>query len=393
MGWKLEDGTLLKGGTDFEMTKDVTLTAEWKVESANGSTSIDTITDQDSSNSAINGENPGQGDLPETDNGNKGPDAPDYVVLPNEGESNSQVNDGNSSSNSQVTNTTPPQNQGGTATSPGNSGTTLPNSSGSSVSSSNNSNSSSAKDLTASPNAPPVNAPKNSSISAASESNKANLAAQATPTENPFSATLKNVFWSWDPVSGTLTIGNIGTNTATINIGAFTASTLPWLTAADGAAPQAIKHIVTKQNAYGGGITCDSFESWFENYTALVSFNGMGLVVTNSTSFARMFKGCVSLTSITGISGWHAEQATDYSEMFAGCSSLESIDLSVFVTADKPASGSGTVTRNRTNMLAGMTSLKQIRLGTMTSLVDTGLDAISSRTDQAWCLGCRRQSG
>ena len=73
-------------------------------------------------------------------------------------------------------------------------------------------------------------------------------------------------------VSGTLTIGNIGTNTATINIGAFTASTLPWLTAADGAAPQAIKHIVTKQNAYGGGITCDSFESWFENYTALVSF-------------------------------------------------------------------------------------------------------------------------
>ena len=75
--------------------------------------------------------------------------------------------------------------------SPGNSGTTLPNSSGSSVSSSNNSNSSSAKDLTASPNAPPVNAPKNSSISAASESNKANLAAQATPTENPFSATLK----------------------------------------------------------------------------------------------------------------------------------------------------------------------------------------------------------
>lgn len=382
LGWKLEDGTLLKGGTDFEMTKDVTLTAEWKVESANGSTSIDTITDQDSSNSAINGENPGQGDLPETDNGNKGPDAPDYVVLPNEGESNSQVNDGNSSSNSQVTNTTPPQNQGGTATSPGNSGTTLPNSSGSSVSSSNNSNSSSAKDLTASPNAPPVNAPKNSSISAASESNKANLAAQATPTENPFSATLKNVFWSWDPVSGTLTIGNIGTNTATINIGAFTASTLPWLTAADGAAPQAIKHIVTKQNAYGGGITCDSFESWFENYTALVSFNGMGLVVTNSTSFARMFKGCVSLTSITGISGWHAEQATDYSEMFAGCSSLESIDLSVFVTADKPASGSGTVTRNRTNMLAGMTSLKQIRLGTMTSLVDTGLDAISSRTDK-----------
>lgn len=252
LGWKLEDGTLLKGGTDFEMTKDVTLTAEWKVESANGSTSIDTITDQDSSNSAINGENPGQGDLPETDNGNKGPDAPDYVVLPNEGESNSQVNDGNSSSNSQVTNTTPPQNQGGTATSPGNSGTTLPNSSGSSVSSSNNSNSSSAKDLTASPNAPPVNAPKNSSISAASESNKANLAAQATPTENPFSATLKNVFWSWDPVSGTLTIGNIGTNTATINIGAFTASTLPWLTAADGAAPQAIKHIVTKQNAYTG---------------------------------------------------------------------------------------------------------------------------------------------
>lgn len=250
------------------------------------------------------------------------------------------------------------------------------------MSSSNNSNSSSAKDLTASPNAPPVNAPKNSSISAASESNKANLAAQATPTENPFSATLKNVFWSWDPVSGTLTIGNIGTNTATINIGAFTASTLPWLTAADGAAPQAIKHIVTKQNAYGGGITCDSFESWFENYTALVSFNGMGLVVTNSTSFARMFKGCVSLTSITGISGWHAEQATDYSEMFAGCSSLESIDLSVFVTADKPASGSGTVTRNRTNMLAGMTSLKQIRLGTMTSLVDTGLDAISSRTDK-----------
>lgn len=236
--------------------------------------------------------------------------------------------------------------------------------------------------MTASPNAPPVNAPKNSSISAASESNKANLAAQATPTENPFSATLKNVFWSWDPVSGTLTIGNIGTNTATINIGAFTASTLPWLTAADGAAPQAIKHIVTKQNAYGGGITCDSFESWFENYTALVSFNGMGLVVTNSTSFARMFKGCVSLTSITGISGWHAEQATDYSEMFAGCSSLESIDLSVFVTADKPASGSGTVTRNRTNMLAGMTSLKQIRLGTMTSLVDTGLDAISSRTDK-----------
>ena len=382
LGWKLEDGTLLKGGTDFEMTKDVTLTAEWKVESANGSTSIDTITDQDPSNSAVNGEKPGQDDLPQADDNNEDPNTPGYVVLPNENESNNQANNGNSSTNNQVSNTTPPPNQGGNAVSPGNSGTTLPNSSGSTVSSSNNSNSSSAKDLTASPNAPPVNAPKNSSISAASESNKANLAAQATPTENPFSATLKNVFWSWDPVSGTLTIGNIGTNTATINIGAFTASTLPWLTAADGAAPQAIKHIVTKQNAYGGGITCDSFESWFENYTALISFNGMGLAVTNSTSFARMFKGCVSLTSITGISGWHAEQATDYSEMFAGCSSLESIDLSVFVTADKPASGSGTVTRNRTNMLAGMTSLKQIRLGTMTSLVDTGLDAISSRTDK-----------
>ena len=431
LGWKLEDGTLLEGGTDFEMTENVTLTAEWKIEAVGDLMQSDQMADQDSSNSVISGENeksPVQSDLSDVKGSSQSSNAPGYVVLPDDGEPDSQVGNDNSSLNNQTTTTTPPQNQNGTATSSTDQGTTLPDSSDGSASASQNQNSSSTKDLTASPNAPPVDAPDNSSSSSTGEQDATqpdatqpdttqssatqsdasqssaqtstsqslasqattsqpsrssqSLTTQATPTENPFSATLTNVYWSWDPTTGTLTIGNIGTNTATINIGAFTASTLPWLTAADGAAPQAIKHIITKQNAYGGKITCDSFEGWFENYTALLSFDGMGLAITNSTSFARMFKGCVNLTSITGISEWHAEDATDYSEMFSGCSSLESLDLSVYVTADKPATGTGTVTRNRTDMLAGMTSLKSLRLGTMTSLADTGLDAISTRIDK-----------
>lgn len=91
-----------------------------------------------------------------------------------------------------------------------------------------------------------------------------------------------------------------------------------------------------------------------------------------------MFKGCQNLTTITGTASWSSTRGTNFTEMFSGCSSLESLDISDIHTANTT---SPTVNKTRTNMLAGMTSLKSLRLGANTSLVGSGLNTISSKLD------------
>ena len=209
-------------------------------------------------------------------------------------------------------------------------------------------------------------------------------AATTEPTKNYFNQVdnQHGLFWQWDSTSGTLTVGNDFTNAGDTNMGNYSASTLPWITApTGGAAPAQIKHIRFTINGYGGKMYATNFEGWFQDYTALVSFDGTGLAVDQATSFARMFKGCQNLTTMTGLADWRTERGTDYSEMFSGCSSLETIDLSGFYTSDGSGLAGASTAKNRTDMLAGMVMLKQIRLGSHSSLVDTGINTIASKLD------------
>lgn len=87
LGWKLPDGTLLAPGSKFEVTEDVTLTAAWKIDSADTNVSIQkpqTINKADSLNTAEKAEIAAQPSNPVLGPGY------DLVVIPTESETEDQ---------------------------------------------------------------------------------------------------------------------------------------------------------------------------------------------------------------------------------------------------------------------------------------------------------------
>lgn len=470
LGWKLPDGTLLAPGSKFEVTEDVTLTAAWKIDSADTNVSIQkpqTINKADSLNTAEKAEIAAQPNNPVLGPGY------DLVVIPTESETNDQFgNDmgGTSSASNGITTLPNPDEN---LLIPEDPNIPVPPDEQGKFTVNLDKDSSETEITTVNPHAPPSGAPSNSSSTGATEDGKSSSEddadhdtdADATtpefdvnvkastnnatgednaaaidpnfvgpiapagtitnPADDPEAAAIiaaynnknnttskqftihpalaaakssgtistaaltKNywtpgnttIWWTWDSATGTLTLGNDAT--ADTELADFTPSTLPWLTATSGGAtPNEIKHIVTSVSSRGARIIVKQMTGWFENYTALLTFDATGLSVTQATSLERLFKGCQNLTSISNLDTWRSEATTNYAEMFSGCSSLKALDLSGLYTADFSGSGAATTsTKNRTNMLAGMTSLDTLKLGAHTSLDGSGLQLIPSRLD------------
>lgn len=450
LGWKLPDGTLLAPGSKFEVTEDVTLTAAWKIDSADTNVSIQkpqTINKADSLNTAEKAEIAAQPSNPVLGPGY------DLVVIPTESETEDQFgNDmgGTSSASNGITTLPNPDEN---LLIPEDPDIPVPPDEQGKITVNLDKDSSETEITTVNPHAPPSGAPSNSSSTGATEDGKSTSADDAdhdaaatvtdtatdpnfvgpiapagtitNPADDPEAAALiaaynnknnttnkqftihpalaaaksngtistaaltKNywtpgnttIWWTWDSATGTLTLGNDAT--ADTELADFTPSTLPWLTATSGGAtPNEIKHIVTSVSSRGARIIVKQMTGWFENYTALLTFDATGLSVTQATSLERLFKGCQNLTSISNLDTWRSEATTNYAEMFSGCSSLKALDLSGLYTADFSGSGAATTsTKDRTNMLAGMTSLDTLKLGAHTSLDGSGLQLIPSRLD------------
>ena len=89
---------------------------------------------------------------------------------------------------------------------------------------------------------------------------------------------------------------------------------------------------VVFDESFANCTTITSTISWFHGFSNLTTIIGLdNLNTSNVTSFANMFKGCSSLTSLD-LSGFNTSKATDMEQMFEYCSSLTNLDLSNFNT-------------------------------------------------------------
>ena len=131
-----------------------------------------------------------------------------------------------------------------------------------------------------------------------------------------------SVYWIF--TNGTITIGaDAG---ATNTIVTQDATNLPWLSVirkeqinsvvfrATGDAPNFTR--VKPINFGGNGTVTDG---WFAGYVNLVSFNGTGVDLTQTTSLANLFRECNSLNSLIGIANWDTSKITTLEGMFDGC--------------------------------------------------------------------------
>ena len=101
----------------------------------------------------------------------------------------------------------------------------------------------------------------------------------------------------------------------------------------------------------------------FSGCSELASLNISGWVANNVTSFYEMFLNCSKLKEID-VSSFETENAIYLTNMFRGCSSLEKLDLSLFKIAP-----------DSSGMLAGLDSLKELKLGPSFELVSTNFSS------------------
>lgn len=100
------------------------------------------------------------------------------------------------------------------------------------------------------------------------------ITAQVELTKNPFHTDFPMLYWTWDAVSGTLTIGQERHQRRHHRHQRQVHGLHPAVAhRRQRCRAQAIKHIAFKMSGGGGKIAADSFASWFENYTALIDFD------------------------------------------------------------------------------------------------------------------------
>lgn len=92
--------------------------------------------------------------------------------------------------------------------------------------------------------------------------------------------------------------------------------------------------------------------------------------VSNVTNFSSMFAGCAALSDATGPAAWAVKAGSNLASMFQNASGVSSLDISGW-----DMTGGSDVT----NMLAGMTGLNRIGLGTKSVLEGTGFETIVTR--------------
>ena len=176
LGWKLPDGTLLAPGSKFEVTEDVTLTAAWKIDSADTNVSIQkpqTINKADSLNTAEKAEIAAQPSNPVLGPGY------DLVVIPTESETNDQFgNDmgGTSSASNGITTLPNPDEN---LLIPENHDIPVPPDEQGKITVNLDTNTSETEITTVNPHAPPAGAPSNSSSTGATEDGKSTSADDA----------------------------------------------------------------------------------------------------------------------------------------------------------------------------------------------------------------------
>ena len=137
-------------------------------------------------------------------------------------------------------------------------------------------------------------------------------------------ATNADVLWSFDGITGTLTIDATG---ASNKIVGELAADLPWLPSVGSAAVRAVVTI--------GGVAPNNLSSWFANYANLVNFNGSGMDVSATTSFAGLFKGDTFLNSVN-LTDWNMDpvKSADRTDMFANCTALMTLAVTNGVILD-----------------------------------------------------------
>lgn len=176
LGWKLPDGTLLAPGSKFEVTEDVTLTAAWKIDSADTNVSIQkpqTINKADSLNTAEKAEIAAQPSNPVLGPGY------DLVVIPTESETEDQFgNDmgGTSSASNGITTLPNPDEN---LLIPEDPNIPVPPDEQGKITVNLDKDSSETEITTVNPHAPPANSPSNSSSTGATEDGKSTSADDA----------------------------------------------------------------------------------------------------------------------------------------------------------------------------------------------------------------------
>ena len=145
----------------------------------------------------------------------------------------------------------------------------------------------------------------------------------------------KNVRWSFNETSGTLTLYVVdASKDATVS---ETADKLPWIVSVD---TSKINTIVAR--TFDGNATTESgtavkiapatLEAWFTKYANLQFFDGRGFDVSkigvSDGSFANLFAGDAWLSSLN-LSGWKVKCDTNkLTYMFSGCTSLANLTIS-----------------------------------------------------------------
>jgi len=117
--------------------------------------------------------------------------------------------------------------------------------------------------------------------------------------------------------------------------------------------------------------------TWFKDFTALTSIQGIEYLNTQNVSDMRdVFRNCTSLTSLN-LSGFNTKNVTDMSMMFYECSNLSSLDVSNFDT------------QNVTNMMFmfnGCTNLESLNLSSFDTSNVTDMSFMFFECNNLGCL-------
>lgn len=176
LGWKLPDGTLLAPGSKFEVTEDVTLTAAWKIDSADTNVSVQkpqSINKADSLNTAEKAEIAGQPTNAGLNNGYE------LVMIPTESETEDQFGNDRGGTSSASNGITTLPNPDENLLIPEDPDIPVPPDEQGKITVNIDTNASETEITTVNPHAPPANSPSNSSSTGATEDGKSTSADDA----------------------------------------------------------------------------------------------------------------------------------------------------------------------------------------------------------------------
>ena len=140
-----------------------------------------------------------------------------------------------------------------------------------------------------------------------------------------------NAWWKYE--NKTLTLGITDATEGKELTVSEAAEDQPWLDVTING--KAIKQVITSV-VVTGGIRPQTLASWFLGYANLDTFDGSGMDVSQTDSFANLFHDLKKLKTVN-LSGWVMQQGSPRDSLFAGCSSLTTLTLGMGVILDSNA--------------------------------------------------------